>query len=319
MKLFPVLIVLNAVLSMSGCSRGRLSKDESSQWSAGSAAGNQDLLSVYMVDGVTGWAVGDMEPGPSGGVIYKTTDGGHTWRPVSRVSEILTSVYFAAPMVGWVVGHGGRIEKTEDGGITWKPQRVEREAEILNSIQFTDDRHGWVAGGEGLLLHTTNGGQTWDTIKTGRPEDLWCVRFASPQKGWMVGEGGLLLATTDGGATWVSAASGVTRALLGLAVDRAGLAVAVGASGTVLRSADGNSWIRAESGTSENLNAVSSAGSGVFWAVGAHGVSLQSNDGGATWRVSVPLTSRDLLAIDVKPAGHGIAVGQKGFTQVLSE
>src|SRR5262249_20885026 len=160
-------------------------------------------------------------------------------------------------------------EKTEDGGVTWKPQRAEREAEILNSIYFIDDRQGWVAGGNGLLLHTSNGGQAWDITRTGRPEDLWSIRFASPQKGWIVAEGGVILSTTDGGTTWVHTVSGVSGALLGLAVDPKGAVIAVGESGTILRRSGGESWTRVESGTSENLNAAASPGSGLFWAVGA--------------------------------------------------
>jgi len=290
-----------------------------SQWSVGPLAGKQDLLSVAMIDPMVGWAVGDMEPGPTGGVIYKTTDGARTWQPISRVSEILASVHFASASVGWVAGHGGRIERTNDGGATWKPQRVEREAEILNSIYFIDDRLGWVAGGGGLVLRTSNGGQTWDIIRTGRSEDLWSVRFISPLKGWIVGEGGLILSTTDGGLTWNQGVSGVTRALLGLALDRAGSIVAVGESGTILRSAGGDAWARVESGTSENLNAASSPGSELFWCVGARGISLQSSDGGVTWKAAAPLTTRDLLAIDVVTPGRGVAVGQKGFTQVLGQ
>lgn len=299
---------------------GRSTKQSAvAQWSVGPLAGNQDLLSVDMIDPMVGWAVGDMEPGVAGGVIYKTTDGARTWRPASRVFEILASVHFASASVGWVAGHGGRIERTDDGGTTWKSQRVEREAEILNSIYFIDDRLGWVAGGGGLVLRTSNGGQTWDIIKTERSEDLWSVRFISPLKGWIVGEGGLVLSTTDGGLTWTQATSGVTRALLGLAVDRAGSIIAVGEGGTILRSAGGGPWARVESGTSDNLNAVSSPDSALFWCVGARGIALQSDDGGVTWKATGRLTTRDLLAIDVVSPGHGIAVGQKGFTQVLGQ
>src|SRR5215831_8627920 len=118
---------------MASCGGGSApKKTDASRWSTGPGVGSQDLLSVDMIDPSTGWAVGDMEPGGTGGVIYKTTDGARTWRPVSRVSEILASIHFANPMVGWVAGHGGRIERTDDGGLTWKPQRVEREAEVLN-------------------------------------------------------------------------------------------------------------------------------------------------------------------------------------------
>src|SRR6476646_216039 len=127
------------------------------RWISGPNVGTLDLLAVDLLDAQTGWAVGEIDPGGAGGAIYQTLDGGRNWRPVARSTEILTSVHFISPRIGWVAGHSGRIERTDDGGATWKAQRIEREGEVLNSIFFVDERRGWVVGGGGLVFSTING------------------------------------------------------------------------------------------------------------------------------------------------------------------
>src|SRR5438128_9970956 len=214
----PKLLLIIFLFAFTSCGGRPAPSSKSAQWSSGPNVGRLDLLAVDFIDAQTGWAVGEIDPGGTGGAIYQTLDGGRSWRPLARTTEILTSVHFVSPKIGWVAGHAGRIERTADGGMTWKTQRVEREDEALNSIFFIDERRGWIVGGSGLVLRTTNGGESWDRVATGRIEDLWAVRFAAPERGWIVGEDGLILSTADGGTTWTTQASGTSRALLGVAV-----------------------------------------------------------------------------------------------------
>jgi photosystem II stability/assembly factor-like uncharacterized protein len=292
------------------------------RWQAGPNPGKHDLLAVDFVDSEKGWAVGDIDPAGSGGAIYFTSDGGRSWRALANSLEVLASIYFVSPLRGWVAGYAGRIQRTDDGGRTWKTQRVEREGEIFNSIFFIDDMRGWAVGGlagkGGAIFQTSNGGETWEPAETGRVENFWAVRFASAERGWVAGEEGLILATEDGGKTWTPQATGTSRSLFGLAVASANLLVVVGEAGAILLSEDGRSWREVKSGTDETLNAVAAAAeSQVFWAVGSRGATVGSSDGGKTWTVAEPALSRDLLAIDLTGPAKGVAVGQRGGTQLL--
>jgi photosystem II stability/assembly factor-like uncharacterized protein len=281
----------------------------------GPNAGTLDLLGIAFVDSQTGWCVGDIDPGGSGGVIHQTLDAGRNWRPIARTNEILTAVHFVNLKIGWVAGHSGLIERTDDGGLSWKPQRSEREGEMLNSIFFIDERRGWVAGGSGLVFRTTDGGETWNKITTGRVEDLWAVRFSDLARGWIVGEDGLILSTADGGNNWVVQSSGTSRALLGLALS-ASAAIVVGEGGTILRSAGGSDWRPTESPTHFALNSIAVSGNN-FWAVGAKGTIVGSTDDGVSWTYLPAVSPRDLNSIGLADATHAVAVGQRGVTQLL--
>jgi photosystem II stability/assembly factor-like uncharacterized protein len=283
----------------------------------GPNAGTLDLLGIAFVDSQTGWCVGDIDPGGSGGVIYQTLDAGRNWRPISRTNEILTAVHFVNLKIGWVAGHSGLIERTDDGGLSWKPQRIEHEGEMLNSVFFIDERRGWVAGGSGLVFRTTDGGESWNKITTGRVEDLWAVRFSNPERGWIVGEDGLILSTADGGNNWVAQSSGTSRALLGLTLSSSTqVVVAVGEGGTILRSVGGSDWSPTESPTHFTLNSVAVSGKN-FWAVGAKGTIVNSTDDGLSWNPLPAVSSRDLNAIGLAEDTHAVAVGQRGTTQLL--
>ncbi len=309
-------ILLLVLILFGSCCGRSTALSKRGRWVAGPNVGRLDLLSVDFIDAQTGWVVGEIDPGGAGGVIYQTPDGGRNWRVVARSSEILTSVHFITPKIGWVAGHSGRIERTDDGGMTWKAQRVEREGEVLNSIFFVDEWRGWVVGGSGMVLRTMNGGEAWKWIGDPGIEDRWSVAFSSTGRGWITGEDGLILSTADGGNTWTAQTSGTSRALLGLAVLPSMTVIAVGEAGAILRSPDGSNWSAVESATTATLNSVA-ASAEIICAVGSKGTSLESTDDGKTWTVVSAVSSRDLNSIRLTDATHAVAVGQRGVTQVL--
>jgi photosystem II stability/assembly factor-like uncharacterized protein len=313
LRALSILAIL-VLAGLSGCAKKPLPP---AHWQAGPDVGALDLLGVYFIDQTTGWAVGGIDPKGAGGLIYQTNDSGGSWHPIARTPEILTSVFFVNAKTGWVAGYAGRIDRTDDGGQTWRSERPERGSEILNSLFFVSERVGWVAGGSGLLLKTGNGGESWEQIPTGRVEDFWTVRFSPSQKGLIVGEDGLILATSDGGAHWEPRTSGTTVALMGLAISPKGRAVAVGEHGMILVSSDWSRWTAVASGVTETLDAVAGTGDNMFWSVGAKGTTLESTDGGSSWKQTPPVSSRDLLSIGLADSSHGVAVGQRGCTQLL--
>jgi photosystem II stability/assembly factor-like uncharacterized protein len=69
---------------------------------------------LFFIDGQTGWALGRD--------IYKTTDGGHNWQWVKRVTWD-GQFSFASPTLGWAVAHSGSdvaLVHTANGGATWR-------------------------------------------------------------------------------------------------------------------------------------------------------------------------------------------------------
>src|SRR5689334_3645231 len=110
----PKLFLIIFLLTCASCGGRSNSSSQPARWSSGPNVGRLDLLAVDFLDAQTGWAVGEIDPGGTGGAIYQTSDGGRNWRPIARTSEILTSVHFVNAKTGWVAGHAGRIERTDD-------------------------------------------------------------------------------------------------------------------------------------------------------------------------------------------------------------
>ncbi len=113
---------------------------------------NANLHLVFFVDSTTGWIVG-------GGALYKTEDGGTTWKiKPTGTSSSLSSVFFTSALRGWAVGANGTALRTIDGGETWTASSG--IANNLNAVFFIDENTGWTAGSNGPILKTTDGGST---------------------------------------------------------------------------------------------------------------------------------------------------------------
>jgi len=69
------------------------------------------------------------------------------------------------------------------------------------------------------------------------------------------------------------------------------LFVAVGNTGTILTSADGENWDTQTSGTANWLNGIIHDGSSMFLAVGGFGTILTSSDG-TTWKTALARSAR---------------------------
>jgi photosystem II stability/assembly factor-like uncharacterized protein len=105
------------------------------------------------------------------------------------------------------------LYRTADGGASWRTSRLaplntvytERAAPAY--VDFADSQHGWVvmvcsaACPFADLFRTTDGGATW--VKLSVPEGN-PVRFAGSSDGWTYAgsDHSLLYVTHDGGATW---------------------------------------------------------------------------------------------------------------------
>lgn len=187
--------------------------------------------------------------------IYKTTDGGATWRlPVTDAPMFnVTDYTFVDARNGWAVTDEQYVVGTVDGGESWTLLSTGPYGS-LKSVAFADARTGVVAGSAGLMLRTTDGGITWQACDTGVDEYIHQVRFVSSTTGWAVATSGVVLTTTDAGATWSRVPVPTDAFLLGLAFADADHGWIFGQDGTVLATGDGGkTWTIQASGVARTL------------------------------------------------------------------
>jgi photosystem II stability/assembly factor-like uncharacterized protein len=150
--------------------------------------------------------------------IYRSRDGGHTWKQVftcrtkveveglARDVECkFQSISFPSANVGYATtsdlpNKASAIAKTEDGGLTWSISRFLPNATAIDrALLFTDATSGYIRTYGGKLFVTSDGGQTWRGVPQSAPAGP--IRFADREVGWVVRDKTVMY-TSDSGKRW---------------------------------------------------------------------------------------------------------------------
>ncbi|MDF3128470.1 hypothetical protein P0Y35_04620 [Kiritimatiellaeota bacterium B1221] len=157
---------------------------------------------------------GDATKGKTGGGLFKSTDGGHSWEQLENQPGSRRMYYGLAvdptdsQRIYWAgFGKKGGIYRSEDGGESW--QRVFSKDAYLFNLMTTAD--GTVYAGGKQLYRSKDQGKSWQTvtkIKEKRsvvgievhPEDPDTIWISANV--WSGDAKGFILKTADGGKTW---------------------------------------------------------------------------------------------------------------------
>ncbi len=284
------------------------------RWKSVDVDTDQQLRGLDAVDGRTAWV------GGSDGGVWRTTDGGHTWRDVSPAGAaglLFRDVEARSARTALVMaigeGAASRVYRTSDGGRTWTKTFVNRDDRA-----FYDCLAMWPGGRRGLamsdpvegrfrILATGDGGRTWRRLpRRGMPRATGefgfaasgtCLVTAGRHRAYLASGGARarVFASRDDGRTWTAVDSTLPASEAGGVFSlafrnrRVGVAVGgdfeledVGADRAAVTRDGGRSW--------RNAGDLSGYRSGAdFWgrgwvvAVGPDGADL-STDRGRTWR-----------------------------------
>ncbi|HEV2181449.1 MAG TPA: glycosyl hydrolase [Gemmatimonadaceae bacterium] len=180
--------------------------------------------------------------GTTGGGVFKTTDGGASWLPVTDkyfggtigaigVSESNPDIVYVGAGefdIRGNVSHGDGMWKTTDAGKTWDSVGLTATRQISRVIVDPHNPdvvyvgalgHVWAPNPERGVYKTTDGGKTWRKVlfrndSTGvsdlamdpnDPNTLYAAMWQAGRKPWLLvsgGQGSGIFKTTDGGEHW---------------------------------------------------------------------------------------------------------------------
>mgnify|MGYP000336118838 CR=1 FL=1 len=184
---------------------------------------------VTFIDNQNGWISGSCGGVQLGYYLYRTTDGGKTWKletipspaGYAGIFNQVESVCWTEPPVfpsqrEGVFLLGCRLSQTEtrawlyrstNGGLNWQPYPLPAP---YGTFEFISANQGWFLGSrtgdsaEGSTIYlTVNGGQNWQIITTVN----WTgqLSFVDSRNGWIVATAGdetALVRSQDSGRSW---------------------------------------------------------------------------------------------------------------------
>ncbi len=170
------------------------------------------LHSVYFVDSLYGWAVGDS------GTIIHTSNGGESWViQDSQTENEIVNVFFLNKNLGWAsaykyssLPYGTLLLKTMDGGLNWTISLYPQDNVFINCILFQDSLNGWMGGRPHTLVSTSNGGLDWQQADVDTSVLAFFpvinIQFYDENYGYACGGmfdiAGVIWRTSNGGEKW---------------------------------------------------------------------------------------------------------------------
>jgi photosystem II stability/assembly factor-like uncharacterized protein len=284
------------------------------------------------------FAAGTVYLGTSRGNLYRSTDGGGTWKPLrggagfpgfvvtALVADPTTPGRLWAALSGQYAG--GMVVATEDAGATWTTlARWEKSVPARALAVAPGPVPVLAAGGDEGVRISRDGGRTW--APSGSSVDglrlVESLAFDPKDPGTLyAGTWRQAFRTTDGGATWARIAEGMVLDATVYAWDFDAANprdVWVSTCGWVYHSeSGGDRWTRFTQGfTNRRSHAVrrDPTRPGTIYAATVGGLH-RSTDGGASWR-RVSRESLVVTALALDPRTRRLYVGTEGEGVFVSD
>ncbi|MEQ8174647.1 MAG: S-layer homology domain-containing protein [Syntrophomonadaceae bacterium] len=237
------------------------------------------------------------------GRIYRTLDGGLTWRNAgSGVRPYYAVTYPKESDSGYACGYWMRLSRVRpvdpvtgnETGLESMPREtgIEGWSENLNCISFVPSGNSWEgwAGGVEAIIHWT--GTEWradgtypssDVLVNGSGGSHNGICMVDNKEGWCVMDGGFILHTANGLEWTIQASPDVYK----IGINDYGL--------------------------HRTLMDVDFLNNQEGWAVGSKGVVLHTVDGGMSWNMEAPgMTNRMMTSVKAISPTCGYALGNDG-------
>ena len=252
------------------------------------------LQALIFVDDVNGWGYSDQwQTIRRSSLIFRSQDGGHSWREVLEIPTPIYSIDFLDKQVGYVSGRWYPMQITSNGGETW--QKIEGVPEGLKVIYFLNEREGF-GYGDGIW-HTDDCGLTWKEKVSSESfdGDLYAGAFVDTS-GYLVGSNGQVW-RTGSGSVWQQVTNLPVKAEALTAADfisakegwlsgwlKKGDGVSNG-TGVVLHTMNGGDSWQVSSRWSSGVGSIKFMNSNEGCATDGNGDLLHTSDAGQSWNI----------------------------------
>lgn len=141
------------------------------------------------------------------GAIYKTRDGGRTWRAmVAEAVGVVRNISRSPDGKYVAVSSRGNFYSTwEPGQVAWEPHN-RNSSRRIQSMGFTNDGRLWMlARGGQIQFSNADDGSAWEDAVNPEFATSWGLldlAYRTPNEIWVSGGSGNLLRSPDGGKTW---------------------------------------------------------------------------------------------------------------------
>jgi photosystem II stability/assembly factor-like uncharacterized protein len=246
--------------------------------------------------------------------IFRSTDAGESWAPVTNPSSArLIDIEIASGATLFAIGEQGQVLRSTDQGVTWTLRTTPAPNDLREQYWF-DAQSGYVVGNF-LARRTTDGGQTWQQlVGFTENEPVNEVFFTDPQHGIILSDFHTWR-STNGGASWSGSQNFGLFVYPGntIVLGPWHFIVATNLEGaTILETTDGGqAWTPIFQGSLGGFLDFDRLSDGTLVAVTDDGDAYRSTDGGSTW-VNATYTASDhqrgvIGGIGLGPGGRGAA------------
>lgn len=277
------------------------------RWTLRMSGRANDYTGVQFVTDLRGYVIGQ------NGLILLTGNGGTSFTDRSRpLSLPFNALYFTGNNTGYVSGNNGNIISTTNSGGSWTALNPGTNRHVYG-MYFFDINRGYVVGSRGYIARTNNRGVNWETVAPGTGTvDFRDIGFFDDDHGIIIGEGGWI-SRSKGGSSWDRVSVPSMENLRALKILDETTAIAVGRSGTLLKTSDqGRSWRQINVDYTRNFNDVEFLDESVGFVVGDKGLVLKTSDAGETWERVITGTFQNFTGISFGDLSTGYAVGENG-------
>ncbi len=228
-----------------GNGKGRLyaTRDGGDSWTKLLDRPGTFIRALGFIDAQVG-ILGNIGPGSFPGVtdttpLYRTTDGGSTWTPVTQIEgptpkgvcaiDVLRQPFVNSGVLdhrvtiraGGRVGGPAHLLTSTDLGRSWISRDMAPLTAMILDVHFVTERMGFIAGASdadvevsnAIVLKTVDGGTSWRRVyQSKRPFEItWKLSFPSRRVGYVTVQNynpdeavaaRVVAKTTDGGETW---------------------------------------------------------------------------------------------------------------------